>query len=159
MIEIKSLTRITEEKSPHDIQHEKDIEKANQDYDKAAGPPGLLGIRTKYSLNPFNMKRAHAAADRDAAFDAADLRRKAAKQGMVSKQDVDEIKFNAAKTHAASAIKAKQDTGSGAEVDKSGILHKIGEHPYLVASVAAGIAGLAALQKRKKRLTEPGSYN
>ena len=69
------------------------------------------------------------------------------KKEISSERDLDEDKFEAAK----------------AEEDSPGVLHKlvsaVSEHPYIAAGTVAGIAGLVALQKRKQRLPEPGSYN
>ena len=159
MIEIKSLKRITEADAAHDIRYKADIAAAKSAFEKTR--------KEHASWNPIkilspshNRLAGEAKADRDMAIDAAEERLKAAKKGMVSKQDHDEIKFEAARAKVAAATKAKQEAGS--DIDKAGILHKIGKHladnvgPYAVA--AAGIAGVAALQKRKNRLPEPGRY-
>lgn len=167
MIKIKSLNKINEglfSDNVHDIRYKQDIVKANEAYDKVAGTHGPLSMPRKFRwlLTP-NKKVAEAAYDRSAAIKAAEARREAGKLGMASKQDLDEAKFQAAQAQAKLRAKAagavkKQVT----EEDKPGIFRKIGgaiaEHPYIAAGTVAGLAGLAALQKRKKREPEPGQY-
>jgi hypothetical protein len=82
------------------------------------------------------------------------------------KHENDELKTTAAaeaKKKAEEAI-AKQTVDNNVDTDDntekaSGVLQAIKDHPYLSAGVAAGLAGVVALQKRKRRLPEPGSYN
>lgn len=163
MIEIKSLKRITEA-DEHDKRYDTDVAAANAKYDKV-DPTGPLSLhrRIRYMF-ARNKERAGAAADRTADIDAATARRKAGKLGMVSKQDHDETKFQAAKASTALRSKANAAVGDhSSEPDKPGIIKRVvgavADHPYLAAGAAAGIAGAAMLQKRKNRLPEPGSYN
>ena len=169
MLSITSLKRITEAADPTDIRHTADIAKANAEYDKVAGPPGPLSLprRARWLFTP-DKKVAEAAADRSAAVDAADARRKAGKLGMASKEDYDEARYQAAKTNAAlksatnKASEAKEAAGEHAS-ESGGIISKIGKHigehklGYGLAGLAT-VAGLAALQKRRKNLPEPGQY-
>ena len=160
MFELKSLKRITEAAAAHDIKYVDDIAKANADYEKVREESRtMLGSKPLHWLLSRNPKLAEAAKDKSLALDAAEERLRAAKKGMISKQDYDDAKFEAAKAKASAAVKAKETV----KEDSPGILHKINkavtEHPYLAAGTAAGLVGIAALQKRKQRLPEPGSYN
>ena len=163
MIEIKSLKKITEA-DEHDKRYDADVAAANAKYDKV-DPTGPLSLhrRIRYLFSP-NKKVAGAAADRTADIDAAKERRKFGKIGGFSKADSDETKFQAAK--AQNALRSKTSAAAGdhpSEPDKPGIIKRVAgavaDHPYLAAGAAAGIAGVAILQKRKNRLPEPGSYN
>lgn len=106
-----------------------------------------------------------AAADRDRAIDLAEKRRAAAKIGAIPKEDVDEMRHQDIQRFTAmrkAANKVVDKTTKESETpESSGILRKItgtiSEHPYLAAGTVAGIAGLAALQKRK-RTEQPAQY-
>jgi hypothetical protein len=163
MTNIKSLKRIVEAAdTSHDIRYQQDIAKAKSDYDKADTSRGTLSFVPKTFRRHMTNPDAHAKMDMD--MEAAKERREAAKKGLFTKQDNDESKFEAAKAKAALAAKAREESGAANSVeDKQTVMGSIGKHlsdhplPYVAA--AAGIAGLAALQKRKSRLPEPGSYN
>ncbi len=166
MLTVTSLKKITEATNPADIRYAADIAKANTEYDSVAGTPGPLSLprKVRWLLTP-NKKVAEAAADRSVVIDAANVRRKAGKLGMVSKQDHDETAYQAARANAAlkaTANKAKSATQEHTS-ESGGILSKIGRHVgenkigYGLAGLAT-VAGLAALQKRRKRLPEPGQY-
>lgn len=164
MINIKSLKRINEgewqyKKDPDELRHESDVAKANADYQKADPSHGPLSL-------PRMFRNGAAAKDRELAIDAANERLKASKQGMVSKQDSDDAKFEAAKAKSAAMAKAAgkvtKDKVPEAAAEHGGFFHKLTSldhpHPYVAAGLAT-VAGLAALQKRKNRLPEPGSYS
>jgi len=160
MLEIKSLHKITEAAAAYDIKYMDDIAKANADYEKVREESRTwMGAKPLHWLLSKNPKLAEAAKDKSLAIDAAKERLHAAKEGRISKQDYDDAKFEAVKAKASAAAKAKETV----KEDSPGILHKINkavtEHPYLAAGTAAGLVGIAALQKRKQRLPEPGSYN
>jgi hypothetical protein len=161
MTEIKSLKRIVE--AAHDVRYNEDIAKAKDIYKKAREADNTYKY-TPWFLSPGGKKTAEAHHDYHSALDSAEARHKAAKQGLVTKQDNDETKFEAAKAKFAAVHKAKQEAGgSPVAEDKPGIIRRVAgtvaDHPLIAVGTVAGIAGLAALQKRKKRLPEPGSYN
>jgi len=165
MLIIKSLNKITEAADEHDIRYQQDIKKAKEIYQKARESDNTYKY-TPWFLSPGGKKTAEAHYDYHSALDAAEARRKAAKMGMISKQDYDDARFEAAKAsakaRAALAVKAKEESQEPDTDNKSGILSKIGgavkEHPLIAAGTVAGLAGLVALQKRKQRLPEPGKY-
>jgi len=68
-------------------------------------------------------------------------------------EDVDEMKYQNARRLAA-ARKVAGETKESGTSESPGILRKIAgtvsEHPYLAAGTVAGLAGLTALQKRKR---------
>ena len=136
----------------NDLRYKQDIQKADADYQKVDPKHGALSL-------PRMFRHGAAAKDRSLAIDAAKERLHASKQGMVSKQDYDESRFEAAKSKAAIAAKSR---GEADQQDHAGILHKIGshiaEHPLPYLATAAGIAAIAAMQKRKQRLPEPSKY-
>jgi len=165
VININSLKRIDEVERPEDIRYKADIDAANSAYDKVDtyAKSGFVPRKFRYLLTP-DSKVAEAAADRDRAIDLAEARKKAAKMGMASKEDYDELRYQVAKnTTAERAAKsaASQVADEHASDEKSGILRKIGgaiaEHPLIAAGTVAGIAGLAALQKRRKT-EQPQQY-
>lgn len=172
MISINSLKRINEIEKPEDIRYKSDLDAANTAYDKVDtyAKTGFVPRKFRYLLTP-DSKVAEAAADRDRAIDLAEARKKAAKMGMVSKEDYDELRYQAAKNTAAeraaksAAERAAKSAASQAAEhtsdEKPGILRKIGgaiaEHPLIAAGTVAGIAGLAALQKRRKT-NQPQQY-
>jgi len=96
---------------------------------------------------------AEAAADRDRALDLAEKRKWASKIGAIPNEDVDEMKYQNARRLAA-ARKVAGETKESGTSESPGILRKIAgtvsEHPYLAAGTVAGLAGLTALQKRKR---------
>jgi hypothetical protein len=149
------------QRPPADIQYGQDIAKANEAYQKVRESEGVSKL-TPWFLTP-KPKVAEAHYDLHKSLDLADARRKAAKMGMVSKEDYDEMKFQLARKtagdRAAKAVKSAAE--ESATSDKPGILRKIGgaiaEHPLLAAGTVAGIAGLAALQKRRKT-EQPQQY-
>ena len=186
MINIKSLKRITEADDPKtryneavakakkqyddetmhpaDKRYNVDIAKANADYQKADPTYGTFSL-------PRMFRKGEAAKDRELAIDAAEKRREAAKKGMVSQQDYDEDKFQAARKIAAArankvlsnAVANKNISSDNAEAKRS-LLQKLGHHivdnpgSYAAGVTIAGLAGILALQKRKQRLPEPGQY-
>ena len=157
---INSLKRINESDAAHDIRYKTDLAKADADYQKADPSYKPLLFNNKFARR---LRNPYAAEDRDRTIKISEDRYNAAKKGFVSKHDYNEAKiegFKAKKLAAKAAGKIKQDS-TGSE-HTPGIIRKIGgaiaEHPYIAAGTVAGIAGLAALQKRKKRLPEPGSY-
>ena len=168
MINLKSLKRLTEADDPVDIRHKADLEKADADYDKSVGST-LLPRGFKYHLpwGKTNKEIGSAGYDRDAAIDAADARHKAGHKGLVTQQDHNDVKFEAAKAKNTLVNKAKdvasKTTESASTEDKPGIIRRIGgavaDNPWVAGATVAGLAGLAAMQKRKSRLPEPGSYN
>ena len=159
MININSLKRINEIEKPEDIRYKSDLDAANTAYDKVDtyAKTGFVPRKFRYLLTP-DSKVAEAAADRDRAIDLAEARKKAAKMGMVSKEDYDELRYQAAERAAKSAASQAAEHTSD---EKPGILRKIGgaiaEHPLIAAGTVAGIAGLAALQKRRKT-NQPQQY-
>ena len=162
---IKSLKLISEVENPADMRHKADIEAANTSYDKVDtyAKTGWVPRKFRYLLTP-DSKVAEAAADRERAIDLADARHKAAKMGMASKEDYDELRFQVARKTAAerAAKTAAKGATEGHDVgEKPGVLRKIGgaiaEHPLIAAGTVAGIAGLAALQKRRKT-EQPQQY-
>ncbi len=164
MININSLKRINEIEKPEDIRYKSDLDAANTAYDKVDtyAKTGFVPRKFRYLLTP-DSKVAEAAADRDRAIDLAEARKKAAKMGMVSKEDYDELRYQAAKNTAAerAAKSAASQAAEHTSDEKPGILRKIGgaiaEHPLIAAGTVAGIAGLAALQKRRKT-NQPQQY-
>lgn len=152
MIIINSLKRINESDAAYDIRYKADIAKADAEYQKADPTYGPLSL-------PRMFRSGEAAADRKHAIDIAKERYTAAKHGFVSKHDYNEAKIEAFKAKRAALQKAEQ---SSEGEHKSHIIKRIGgaiaDHPYVAAGTVAGLVGLAALQKRKKRLPEPGSY-
>jgi len=159
VININSLKRINEIEKPEDIRYKSDLDAANTAYDKVDtyAKTGFVPRKFRYLLTP-DSKVAEAAADRDRAIDLAEARKKAAKMGMVSKEDYDELRYQAAERAAKSAASQAAEHTSD---EKPGILRKIGgaiaEHPLIAAGTVAGIAGLAALQKRRKT-NQPQQY-
>ena len=182
MINIKSLKRITEADDPKtryneavakakkqyddetmhpaDKRYNVDIAKANADYQKADPTYGTFSL-------PRMFRKGEAAKDRELAIEAAEKRREAAKKGMVSQQDSDEAKFQAAKATAAARankVVANVDKSSDNAEAKQGLLRRLGHHmvdnpgSYAAGATIAGLAGALALQKRKQRLPEPGRY-
>ncbi len=165
---IKSLKKINEGwqyvKDPHEQQYDKDVTKAHDAFEKTRSENA--------SWNPFkflspshNRLAGEAKADRDMALQQAEDRYKAAKSGMISKHDYDEAKYQAAVAKRAAANKAAAASSQTSDHvdDKPGMFRKIGQHlsDHGLAYGAAGVAtlaGLAALQKRKNRLPEPGKY-
>lgn len=161
MFKLKSLKRITEAATAYDIKrYMDDVAKANADYEKVREESRTwLGAKPLHWLLSTNPKLAEAAKDRNLAISAAKERLRAAREGRVPEQDYNEARFEAAKAKASVATGANKTVGE----ENTGILHRVGrtiaEHPYLAAGTAAGLVGIAALQKRKQRLPEPGSYN
>jgi len=142
------------QRDPIDIKYDQDIKNANDAYDKVDkyAKSGFVPRKIRYLLTP-NSKVAEAAADRDRAIYLADARKEAAKKGMVSKEDYDETRYQLAKKAAAERA-TKSTAEEHATTDNNpGILRKIGgaiaEHPMIAAGTVAGIAGLAALRRRK----------
>jgi len=160
VININSLKRINEIEKPEDIRYKSDLDAANTAYDKVDtyAKTGFVPRKFRYLLTP-DSKVAEAAADRDRAIDLAEARKKAAKMGMVSKEDYDELRYQAAKKAAAerAAKSAASQAAEHTSDEKPGILRKIAEHPLIAAGTVAGIAGLAALQKRRKT-DQPQQY-
>ncbi|HQF43010.1 MAG TPA: hypothetical protein PK073_08840 [Ignavibacteriaceae bacterium] len=163
MITIKSLNRIVEAENDYDIRYRQDIQKAKEAYQKAKEADNTWKY-TPWFLSPGGKKTAEAHYDYHSALDAAEARRKAAKMGMVSKQDYDESRYQAARAAAkarslANDVKEQQLHDSD---NRPGVIRKIGgaiaDHPLLAVGTVAGLAGLAALQKRKRHLPEPGKY-
>lgn len=164
MINIKSLTRINEADSSYDTRYKSDIDSAEKNYDKVLKDTNSW----KYTPRAFSKDKVNKAYDeKENLKDNADARLKAAKSGMFSKQDYDDAKFEAAKAKHAIMMKTKNKVAeTSKEADSPGIFSKIrnlaSEHPYATSGVAAGtIAGIAAMiamQKRKQRDPEPGSY-
>lgn len=153
------------EKYPEEARYQDEIKAAKEAYTKAREADNTWKY-TPWFLSPGGKKTAEAHHDYHAALDAAEARREAAKQGMASKQDLDEAKYQAAKNAAAArvaknAAAAKEGATELAPDEKPGILRRIGgaiaEHPLLAAGTVAGIAGLAALQKRRKT-EQPQQY-
>ena len=163
MINIKSLTKLTEADDQVGVRHKTDIAKAEAEYDKVGGSR-TFGFKRGYDwgFTPGRNRELGAAKyDLQSKLDAADARHKAGHKGLVTQQDHDEVKFEASKAKGALAAKtAAKAKEVATDPDKhEGITGAIGAHPWLAAAGVAGIAGLAAMQKRKSRLPEPGSYN
>ncbi len=142
------------------------VAKINADYDKIAGTPGPLSLPRDYRwMFTPNRKVAEAAADRQMALDLAKKRLKAAKAGMVAQEDIDEAKYQMARQIAkarAQAAQVAQVAKSSTDEHRPSIAGKlvdiVREHPLITLGTVTGLAGLAALQKRKQRLPEPGPY-
>ena len=189
MINIKSLKRINENelKDAAETAYEKSIEKAKEGYDKAAG--SYHGHRGGVHIAaPWPFRTKHAMRFADAAYDYDTTRKaakdtyNAAKQGLKSKAQMDEEKFQWAKKTgpmiaakraaeqkvadmknlASSVPQTSESVTTGLKAaPKTGLWNAIKGHPKTSIGLAAGatVAGLLALQHRKKRLPEPESYN
>jgi len=173
MITIKSLKRINEAKvDAADEGYKRDILSAEEKYDKVLKNTNSW----KHTPRLFSKDEVNKAYDeKENTADIAAERLKASKHGLVSKRDYDDVRFEKAKVaaklraDAAKSADVKTDISSSSakvaskttdDVDKPGMLRKIGSHiseyPIPYAAAAAGIVGLLALQKRKDRLPEPG---
>ena len=164
MMSIKSLTKINEStnlEKEAEIRHKADVKAADEIYKQ-----DLKDTHSwRYTPRIMSSKAGNKAADNKAdLINAADARKKAAKVGMASKQDLDDSKFDLAKAKHALQMnnKLSEDSHHTLVGDKIGVVHKIGrnmsEHPLAYLATAAGLVGLAAMQKRKNRLPEHGQY-
>lgn len=164
MINIKSLTRINEADKSYDIKYKSDMDSAEKNYDKVLKDTNSW----KYTPRIFSKDKVNKAYDeKENLKDDAEARLKAAKKGMISQQDYDDAKFEAAKAKHAIMTKTKNKAVEASkEADSPGIFSKIrnlvSEHPYATGGLAvgtvAGIAAMVAMQKRKQRNPEPESY-